>query len=182
MESNGLPTPVFNFLKRVALFQIATISSDNLSMQASPLGSTSMYSLGDLEKVADVMNKQFAAIFERNKVVTLTRQFMRNAAVDGDGATYTYFDPDIETGQEAKGDIVTEIIENTRVIFGNPNDRRVQTQPYIIIPRRLMVDEVKRLAKRNGVKKDDIDRIRPDTEDYNNQMDTLQDKLCTLLD
>ena len=75
------------------------------------------------------MNKQFAAIFERNKVVTLTRQFMRNAAVDGDGATYTYFDPDIETGQEAKGDIVTEIIENTRVIFGNPNDRRVQTQP-----------------------------------------------------
>ena len=129
VESNGLPTPVFNFLKRVALFQIATISSDNLSMQASPLGSTSMYSLGDLEKVADVMNKQFAAIFERNKVVTLTRQFMRNAAVDGDGATYTYFDPDIETGQEAKGDIVTEIIENTRVIFGNPNDRRVQTQP-----------------------------------------------------
>ena len=181
VESNGLPTPVFNFLKRVALFQIATISSDNLSMQASPLGSTSMYSLGDLEKVADVMNKQFAAIFERNKIVTLTRQFMRNAAVDGDGATYTYFDPDIETGQEAKGDIVTEIIENTRVIFGNPNDRRVQTQPYIIIPRRLMVDEVKRIAKRNGVKKDDIDRIRPDTEDYNNQMDTLQDKLCTLI-
>lgn len=126
-------------------------------------------------------HKQFAAIFERNKVVTLTRQFMRNAAVDGDGATYTYFDPDIETGQEAKGDIVTEIIENTRVIFGNPNDRRVQTQPYIIIPRRLMVEEVRRMAKRNGAKKDDLDRIRPDTEDFNNQMDTLQDKLCTLI-
>ena len=181
VEANGLPTPVFNFLKRVALFQIATISSDNLSMQASPLGSTSMYSLGDLEKVADVINKQFAAIFERNKIVTLTRQFMRNAAVDGDGATYTYFDPDIETGQEAKGDIVTEIIENTRVLFGNPNDRRVQTQPYIIIPRRLMVDEVRRIAKRNGVKKEDIERIRPDAEDFNNQMDTLQDKLCTLI-
>ena len=181
VEANGLPTPVFNFLKRVALFQIATISSDNLSMQASPLGSTSMYSLGDLEKVADVINKQFAAIFERNKIVTLTRQFMRNAAVDGDGATYTYFDPAIETGQEAKGDIVTEIIENTRVLFGNPNDRRVQTQPYIIIPRRLMVDEVRRIAKRNGVKKEDIERIRPDAEDFNNQMDTLQDKLCTLI-
>ena len=115
VEANGLPTPVFNFLKRVALFQIATISSDNLSMQASPLGSTSMYSLGDLEKVADVMNKQFAAIFERNKVVTLTRQFMRNAAVDGDGATYTYFDPDIETGQLGSPPRATMSIRRWRV-------------------------------------------------------------------
>ena len=59
VESNGLPTPVFNFLKRVTLFQIATISSNNLSMQATPLNSTSRYELGDLEQVTDVLNKQF---------------------------------------------------------------------------------------------------------------------------
>ena len=85
MEANGLPTPVFNFLKRVTLFQIATISSDNLSMQATPLNSTSRYGLADLEQVTDVINKQFAEVFERNKIVTKVREFMRNAAVDGDG-------------------------------------------------------------------------------------------------
>ena len=126
VESNGLPTPVFNFLKRVTLFQIATISSNNLSMQATPLNSTSRCELGDLEQVTDVLNKQFAELFERNKIVTKVREFMRNAAVDGDGATYSWFDPDMETGQEAKGGIVTEIIENTRIIFGNPNERNVQ--------------------------------------------------------
>ena len=31
VESNGLPTPVFNFLKRVVLFQVATITSDNMT-------------------------------------------------------------------------------------------------------------------------------------------------------
>ena len=62
VESNGLPTPVFNFLKRVTLFQIATISSDNISMQATPLNSTSRYGLADLEQVTDVINKQFADI------------------------------------------------------------------------------------------------------------------------
>lgn len=175
VEANGLPTPVFNFLKRVTLFQIATISSDNLSMQATPLNSTSRYGLADLEQVTDVINKQFAEVFERNKIVTKVREFMRNAAVDGDGATYSWFDPDMETGQEAKGGIVTEIIENTRIIFGNPNERNVQEQPYIIIPMRKQVEYVKNLAEKNGVRKDDIDSIRADSEAYGNKMDALTD-------
>ena len=175
VESNGLPTPVFNFLKRVTLFQIATISSNNLSMQATPLNSTSRYELGDLEQVTDVLNKQFAELFERNKIVTKVREFMRNAAVDGDGATYSWFDPDMETGQEAKGGIVTEIIENTRIIFGNPNERNVQEQPYVIIPMRKQVEYVKNLAEKNGVRKDDIDSIKADSEAYDNKMDALTD-------
>ena len=175
VESNGLPTPVFNFLKRVTLFQIATISSNNLSMQATPLNSTSRYELGDLEQVTDVLNKQFAELFERNKIVTKVREFMRNAAVDGDGATYSWFDPDMETGQEAKGGIVTEIIENTRIIFGNPNERNVQEQPYVIIPMRKQVEYVKNLAEKNGVRKNDIDSIKADSEAYDNKMDALTD-------
>ena len=175
VESNGLPTPVFNFLKRVTLFQIATISSNNLSMQATPLNSTSRYELGDLEQVTDVLNKQFAELFERNKIVTKVREFMRNAAVDGDGATYSWFDPDMETGQEAKGGIVTEIIENTRIIFGNPNERNVQEQPYVIIPMRKQVEYVKNLAEKNGVRKDDIESIKADSEAYDNKMDALTD-------
>ena len=181
VESNGLPTPVFNFLKRVTLFQVATISSDNISMQSTPLASTSEYTLEDLESVTDVINKQFAELFERNKIVTMTRTFMRNAAVDGDGATYSYFDPDMETGQTAKGGIVTEIIENTRVCFGNPNNRFVQDQPWIIIPLRKQVKAIKHIAKRNGASEDEIDSIRPDAEMYDNEMDQLTDDKATLL-
>ena len=81
----------------------------------------------------------------------------------------------METGQEAKGGIVTEIIENTRIIFGNPNERNPQEQPYIIIPMRKQVEYVKKLAEKNGVKKDDIDAIRADTEAYDNKMDALTD-------
>ena len=178
VRANGNPTPTFNFLKRVTLFQVATVSSDNITMQATPLSSTSRYSLGDMERVSDVMNKQFAAIFERNRVVTLTREFMRNAAVDGDGCTYTWFNPDIETGQEAKGDIVTEIVENTRVHFGNPNAKDVQNQPWIIINLRRPVDEVRRLAQRNGFPSEEI---RPDSECDGSEYDRLSSDRATLL-
>ena len=128
-----------------------------------------------------MINKQFAELFERNKIVTKTREFMRNAAVDGDGATYSWFDPDMETGQDAKGGIVTEIIENSRVIFGNPNDKHVQDQPWIIIPMRKQLEYVKKLAKRNGISKSDIEAIQTDETEYNAKMDQLSDDRVTLL-
>ena len=34
VKSNGLPTPVFNFLKRVVLFSVANVSTDNLKLHA----------------------------------------------------------------------------------------------------------------------------------------------------
>ena len=96
VEANGLPTPVFNFLKRVVLFTIAGITSDNLKMQATPLKAH-----GDREKlnqISDVVNTEFESLFERNKMGSVLREYMRNAAVDGDGCTYTYWDADVETG------------------------------------------------------------------------------------
>ena len=181
VEANGLPTPVFNFLKRVVLFQVATITSDNIAMQASPLASTSRYDLWDIDQIADVINKQFQAIFERNQLVGLLREYMRNAAVDGDGCLYTWFDPSIENGQAVKGEIVTEVIENTRVHFGNPNSRAVQSQPYIILSRRMTVEDAKDLAEENGVSEEDYEAIAPDSEDYRNDADNLTDDKVTVL-
>lgn len=181
VEANGLPKPVFNFLKRVTMFQIATITSDNLSMQATAMASTSEYDLASVEQVADFVNKQFESIFERNRVVPMLREYMRNAAVDGDACMYTYFDPDVETGQDAKGDVVTELVENTRVHFGNPNSAKVQKQPYIILSRRMQVPTVRDMAERLGRTQEEIECIVPDKEDFYSPMDDLDDTKCTVL-
>lgn len=178
VQANGLPTPVFNFLKKVTLFTVAGCTTDNLKMQAVPLGNSGKK--GAFYHITKVVNNEFEALFEHNRVGSLVREYMRNAAVDGDGCTYTYFDPDVETGQTAKGAIVTEVVENTRVYFGNPCDRRVQTQPYIIIEKREMVTELKRRAKKLGVGK--IDEIRPDSaERYRNGGEQNEDDYATVL-
>lgn len=150
VQSNGLPTPVFNFLKRVVLFSVANVSTDNLKLHAKPLPSTSKLGERGLESLTNILNDQFVSIFEQNKMGGLIREFCRNAAVDGDGCLYTYWDADTETGQDAKGSIRTEVLMNTQVLFGNPNSRDVQSQPYILIERRLMLDEAKRIARNNG--------------------------------
>lgn len=166
VQSNGLPTPVFNFLKKVTLFTIASVTTDNLKMQATPLGNNGRK--GDYYRITSVVNNEFDALFEHNSIGALVRQYMRNAAVDGDGCTYTYWDDTAETGQTAKGAIVTEIVENTRVFFGNTADRRVEKQPYIIIERQEMLRDVKDRAEALGVK--EWDSIAPDSEAYRSTM------------
>lgn len=176
--SNGLPTPVFNILKRVCCFTVATISSDNIKVQATPLSATP--NTQGLLEPARIINEELEALTERNRVPSMMREYARNAAVDGDGCTYTWWDPDMDTGQDAKGGIRTEILENTRVHFGNPNDRHVESQPYIILERREILGAARRQAKKNGIKT--WESITAD-EDGTQQDSAKQtsDKVTTLL-
>lgn len=185
VQHNGLPTPMFNFLKQVVLFQVATITSDNLAMQATPLPSVSPYTSAQIERITEIINHQYAAIIERNNIVSKLRQFMRNAAVDGDGCMYFWFDPDVENGQQVKGEITAEVIENTRVYFGNPNCREVQEQPHIILSRRALVEDAQYLAEKyigEGVCGfDDPEEITADSEKFNNKYDSYTDDKVTVL-
>lgn len=178
--SNGLPTPVFNFLKRVVLFSVANISTDNLKLHAKPLPNNGQYPASAIEALTDIINNQFSFIFEYNKMGSCIREFCRNAAVDGDGCTYTYWDPEVETGQPSKGAIKTEILMNTQVMFGNPNSRDIQSQPYILIERRMLVDDAKKRAK--YYKSSNVSLIVPDEkESGDNQLDSLGGNKVTVL-
>lgn len=176
VQSNGLPTPVFNFLKRIVLHQVANITSDNISMSCKPLAAAPNDM--EMEKITSVVNGEFAALMEHNSIPNLTREFMRNAAVDGDGCLYSYWDPDAVVSRNIRGTIRTEIIENTRVFFGNPNDRRVQKQPYIIISRRDSVKAVKKYAESNGM---ESECIKPDMDENQSLPESYVDDRCTVL-
>lgn len=178
--SNGLPTPVFNILKQIVLHQVATITSDNFTISATPLRASANDKR--LEMASQVVNSELRALFKVNKLPNLSRIMMRNAAVDGDGCMFTYFDPDAPTGLDGiKGAIKTEIVDNTRVLFGNPNSRNVQSQPYIIIWKRRQICDVKDEARANGLSEEEIQNISADTDDNNSRMDSYVDDKCTVL-
>lgn len=183
VRSNGLPTPVFNFLKRVVLFSVANVSTDNLKLHAKPMPSSGRVPTSLLEVFSDILNDQFSAAFELNKMGGLIREFCRNAAVDGDGCMYSYWDSSVETGQMRKGAVRTEVLQNTQVMFGNPNCRDVQSQPYIIIERRMLIDEATDYAKEHGAGEAETSAICPDDKESGNlQLDQLGgDKVTVLL-
>lgn len=182
VKSNGLPTPVFNFLKRVVLFSVANVSTDNIKLRAKPMPSTSQVNTDALEVFSNIVNDQFAALFEQNKMGGKIREFCRNAAVDGDGCIYCYWDANAETGQQSKGTIRSEVLQNTQVVFGNPNSRDVQSQPYILIERRMLVDEAKEYAKSNGANEMAVDMITADDKESGNiEIDQLGGEKVTVI-
>jgi len=160
VNANGLPTPVFNFLKRVTGFTVANLVADSIKMNASI-----MASYPEDDKMIDpvrIVNDEFESLSEQNRIPAMTKEFARDAAVRGDGCIFTWWDEKADAGPNGKGRIKSEMLENTRTYFGNPNDRRVQEQPWIMIEKREMIRNVKRRAKANGI--EDWEQIMPDDE------------------
>lgn len=163
VDAKGLPTPVYNFLKQVVLFSVANITTDNIKMQATPLACERTPE--DVERVAEIVNKEFDRLFEFNRVPNLVREYMRNAAVDGDSCLFTFWDDTVDAGFGLRGGIRTEIVDNMRVGFGNTACRDPQKQPYILIERREMTKELRRAAQDAGNPR--WGDIQPDTENHN---------------
>lgn len=191
VQSNGLPTPTYNIFKQVINFHVATITSDNMAIQANPLPSTSQYTAKDLERICEMVNHQIASIMENNNIVTKNREFLRNAAVAGSGCLHYYFDPSVDNGQLVKGEIRAEVLDSIRVIFGNPNCRDVQRQPHILITRRELVedvkwrvDELKEMGSTDGetyCKVEDSEDITADSEKFQNDYDAYTDDKVTVI-
>ena len=163
VDAKGLPTPVYNFLKQVVLFSVANITTDNIKMQATPLACERTPE--DVERVAEIVNKEFDRLFEFNRVPNLVREYMRNAAVDGDSCLFTFWDDTVDAGFGLRGGIRTEIVDNMRVGFGNTACRDPQKQPYILIERREMTKELRRAAQESGNPR--WNDIQPDNENHN---------------
>lgn len=165
VQAKGLPTPVFNFFKRIINYFIASILSQNIKINFIP------QSVGDdpanedeqfIKDAAELVSQYSDTLWEKLKMHQKLRQCLLDAALTGDACVYSFWNPDIETGQAMKGEIDLEVIDNVNVFFGNPNDWRVSTQPYILIVYRDLVSKLREEAKKNGVKS--LDLITPDTD------------------
>ena len=177
VNAPDLPKPVINVLKRVVSYFISMIVSDNVTANFTPF-----FDSDEMEMQSKVLKDGVANVIEQNSMTDLSREIIRDAAVNGDACLYLYFDPEAESGQDAKGCIKAELIDNSCVMFGNPYSSDTQSQQYIIISMRKTLQNAKEEARQLGVPEDQIDNIKAD-DDNNlyNPSDTRSDNLVTVL-
>lgn len=145
-----------NFLRRVVSYFQAMVVSDDIGYTLTPFEES-----GEANTVSRVLETALDRVVEREKLKTLGRKSLRDASVDGDSAVYFWFDPAQRTGAGGvQGEIRAELLMNTNIIFGNPFSADVQSQPYLILSRRLPVGTVREQAKAAGVS--DWERIKSD--------------------
>ena len=156
-----LPHPVFNIIKRITEFLVASLTSSNIAVNVEPLENTVIE--GEEYQPGDLLNAEIKNIFEKTNFEYKVKEVLTDGAITGDMCVHTIFLPDKKAfrGKDIKGEIELELIDATNVLFGNPNIKDVEKQPYIIIVGRDTVKRLKEEALRN---KSNADEIKPDAD------------------
>lgn len=129
----------------------------------------------EISAITAAMSDYFRVTAERLKFDNKKEQVLRNAYISGTGILFTYWDDSIETGLYAdnsrtkaiKGDISCEVLDVENVVFGDPNNDDIQSQPYITIAQRRDYEEVRREARKNGLSDADIKSDKAEEDGYN---------------
>lgn len=164
----GLPKPTFNIIKRVASLFIASLTSSDVTVRFEPLayydGTGQVEHREEMLEGADPEHKgprMDAAAFANAEIKNLLEKFkfeyrVREALFDGaqtgDYCAHFWFDPDARPyggafGQH-RGELKMELVDGINVMFGNPNSRDAQSQPYILLVGRDTVENLRWEAER----------------------------------
>lgn len=165
LEGEKLPNPVFNIIKRVITFFVASLTTSNVKIQFSEMLKDDFNQDELTQQAIEIGNEQVKQLFEKWKMEYKIKDALQDGATMGDYCAHLYFDVTKQPfGANApyKGEIVLELVDGTNVFFGNANSADVQSQPYIIISGRDMVENLKEEAKR--LKEEEGETIQ---EDYN---------------
>lgn len=176
VNAPDMEKPVLNFTHRVISYCISMLVSDDIGINLTPFRKSP-----EREAMCKVLGNELERVIERSRLKTEAREALRSCAVDGDCAVYFYLDEDRKTGEAAKGEVACEIVENTKVLFGNPYDHRVERQPYILIVRRRQVQEARMVARENGASKEQAEKIRADSDSKYGEVSSSADDLVTCI-
>lgn len=170
LEAEDMPKPVFNIIKRIITFQVASLTSSKTKIQFEPLVE-SIVQEGQTDPV-EMANAQVDSLFEKFKMDFKIKEALFDAAITGDACAHLYFDmskkPYGNLFPDIKGEIELELVDGSNVMFGNANNPRVDIQPYIIISGRDTVENLQEEAKRYKKNQGDAEGITEDSN-YNEQ-------------
>jgi hypothetical protein len=166
IKDTKMPKPVFNIIKRVVTFFVASLTSSNVKLHFEPLLVAD--NVGQQEaQLAEIANQKVDDLLGKLKMSSRIRDALFDGANTGDFCAHFYWDTDNRPYglanpqfKDIKGEICMELVDGTNVFFGNGNNPNVDAQPYIIISGRDMVEnlkeEAKQYAKNNDTQPEDI--------------------------
>ena len=173
VNAPDLEKPVINIFKRAVTYMGSQIISDDIGINLEPFAESEEESA-----ICKILTEQIDRVIEITKAKSKNRELIRDAAVAGDGAFYAWFDPD----KGRAGEIELELLDNEKVIFANPFEKDIQKQRYVIIVKRMMLEDVKELAEGFGLDEMEIAQIQPDDPaDYSSEKKDAGKNLVTVL-
>jgi len=149
LEADGEEMPFLNYIHPNVMRKVTTIYTNRMAVNY-----TDMDGRTDLQPVYERLSQMFSAKWEKANEDVLCRESVKHGNIAGDGLQY------FPTGEVED----VQILLNTDILYGDESEPNIQRQPYIIIQERRSVEEVKEMARKNGIPEEEVALIRPDRD------------------
>ena len=156
-----------NFIKPIVKYKISVIHDNLYAINYSSMNFENQAFRKAAERYCDLLNGYAARVWEQDKMDFKGRRITKDAAINDEGILYVDFDLEKMTP-------VNEIIKKNDVYYGNENDDSIQTQPYILIRKRMPVANAVEFAKAKGVGEGKLEFIIPDSDTFEESGEAAQ--------
>lgn len=177
IKLKGIEPVQLNFIKPIIKYKIGIINSNQWAINFSSENFENRAFRKTAEKTCELLNKKAAKVWEKDGLDLKVRKVCKDSAVNDIGIMYVTYDEEEQTP-------INEIISKNDIYFGNENDSDIQTQPYILIKRRMPVILVQALAEQNGVSSEEVNNIVGDNDNFEEpgqQAKYEKDDMCTVI-
>lgn len=151
-RTRNLPRPVFNIVEMFIRHKRAAVLNQHVVLSYAPEendGEQAALAAQGAKDLTDYAQQ----LWERTDQDGLNGELLDDAATLGTGILHYFYDNSVigRGSVPYVGEIRGECVDPLNVFFGDPQQRDVQKQPYIIIASRRRVQEVRQMAREAGV-------------------------------
>lgn len=150
-RTRHLPRPVFNIIELMVNHKLAQVLNENMKIVFLPEGRMDLQP--EQGQAARFYTRFAEMVWQDLNFGEIVEQALDNAATYGCGIWHFYWDAK-KAGRgpfKYSGGIAAEVIDPVNCYFGNPQQRDVQKQPWILIASREEVAKLRVMAKANGL-------------------------------
>ena len=148
-----------NFIKPIVKYKVSVIHDNLYAINYSSQNYENREFRKEAERYCEMLNGYASRIWERDKLDYKGRRISKDAAINDEGIIYVNFDRE-------KMVPVNEIVKKNDIYYGNENDDDIQSQPYILIRKRMPVVNAIELALAAGMSESKVDFIIGDNDTF----------------
>ena len=159
-----------NFIKPIVKYKVGVVHDNLYAINYSSMNFENKAFRKEAEKICEMLNKKAARIWEKDKLDFKGRRITKDAAINDEGIMYVNYDMDNQTP-------LNEIIKKNDIYYGNENDDEIQSQPYILIRKRMPVSNAIEMAEKEGLSEDKLSMIIGDNDTFEESGEAAKQEL-----
>ena len=159
-----------NFIKPIVKYKVSVIHDNLYAIVYSSQNYENRAFRKQAERYCEMLNRYAANVWEQDKLDYKGRRVTKDAAINDEGIVYVNFDKETMLPKN-------EVIKKNDVYYGNENDDDIQSQPYILIRKRMPVSNAIDLALAEGMSQENVQYILGDSDNHEESGDDAKFEL-----